>query len=71
LIGTTVVRLGFRPLMVGGALCYVAGLVALRSYDLAVKIGVGLGLVAGTLQIMFAAPPPSRQPPRLGLSAAP
>lgn len=34
------------------------------SYDLAWKLGVGLGLVAGTLQLIFAAPrPPSRLEP--------
>lgn len=36
---------------------------ALGSYDLAWKLGVGLGLVAGVLQLIFAAP--RRPPPRL------
>ncbi len=37
------------------------------TYDLAWKLGVGLGLAAGTLQLVFAAPspPPMRRPPRL------
>lgn len=36
----------------------------LGSYDLAWKIGVGMGLIAGTLQIIFSAPrPPSRLEP--------
>jgi MFS family permease len=36
----------------------------LGNYDLAWKIGVGMGLIAGTLQIIFAAPrPPSRLEP--------
>jgi MFS family permease len=54
-------QLGSFVGVLGGGLLFDA----LGSYDLAVKIGVGLGLVAGTLQIMFAAPPPSRRPPRL------
>ena len=40
---------------------------ALGSYDLAWKLGVGLGLVAGTCQLLFAAPPPSPRPPQLDL----
>lgn len=37
---------------------------ALGNYDLAWKLGVGMGLIAGTLQIMFSAPrPPSRLEP--------
>ena len=37
----------------------------LGNYDLTWKLGVGLGLVAGTLQLIFAAPrPPSRLEPR-------
>jgi len=38
---------------------------ALGSYDLAWKLGVGLGLVAGILQLIFAAPRPPPTPPRL------
>jgi predicted MFS family arabinose efflux permease len=38
----------------------------LGSYDLAWKLGVGCGLIAGTLQLIFAAPkPPSRLQPAL------
>jgi hypothetical protein len=38
------------------------------NYDLTWKLGVGLGLVAGTLQLIFAAPrPPSRLEPRLSV----
>ena len=38
---------------------------ALGSYDLAWKLGVGLGLVAGILQLIFAAPRRPPTPPRL------
>ena len=38
---------------------------ALGSYDLAWKLGVGLGLVAGVLQLIFAAPRRPPTPPRL------
>ncbi|MCX7360804.1 MAG: MFS transporter [Alphaproteobacteria bacterium] len=38
---------------------------ALGSYDLAWKLGVGLGLVAGILQLIFAAPRRPPPPPRL------
>ena len=38
---------------------------ALGSYDLAWKLGVGLGLVAGVLQLIFAAPRRPPTPPRI------
>ena len=47
----------FAGALGGGVLFDLMG-----SYDLAWKIGVGCGLVAGTLQLVFAAP---RPPPRL------
>ena len=49
----------FAGALGGGVLFDLMG-----SYDLAWKIGVGCGLVAGTLQLVFAAPrPPSRLEP--------
>lgn len=41
------------------------------NYDLAWKLGVGLGLVAGTLQLVFAAPSPPRTKPPSRLEVAP
>ena len=48
----------FLGAMGGGVLFDLMG-----SYDLAWKIGVGCGLVAGTLQILFAERPPRRLEP--------
>ncbi|MBN9086872.1 MAG: MFS transporter [Reyranella sp.] len=48
----------FAGALGGGVLFDLMG-----SYDLAWKIGVGCGLVAGTLQLLFAAPKPPRLEP--------
>jgi predicted MFS family arabinose efflux permease len=45
--GAWAVRLGFRPLMVGGALCYVAGLAMLSLAQGLVGVIVGAGVLIG------------------------
>ncbi|HYC65068.1 MAG TPA: MFS transporter, partial [Reyranellaceae bacterium] len=53
-------QLGSFVGVLGGGLLFDA----LGSYDLAIRIGVGMGLTAGILQIVFASPRP-RPPPNL------
>ena len=49
-------RLVSRPLLILGALGGGLLFDLLGNYDLAWQLGVGCGLIAGTLQIVFAAP---------------
>ncbi len=47
MVGAWVVRIGFRPVMVGGAACYVAGLLVLAHAEGVLGVMMGAGVLIG------------------------